>query len=79
MLFYFRFILDFLMEREFNTPRITAKLYYTYFQTLTHGTYKLSDSEFKTPQISPILQFAKIKHFTVDIVCSLTFTILNRM
>ena len=32
---------------------------------LPHSTYKLSDSEFKTPRISPILKSAKIKHFTV--------------
>ena len=27
---YFRYIHDLGMERKFNTPRITAKVYYTY-------------------------------------------------
>ena len=30
--------------------------------TSTHSTYKLFDSKFKTPQISPILKSAKIWH-----------------
>ena len=55
------------MEREFNTLRVTAKLYYTYslLSTLTQGKYNLSDSKFMTQRISSILKSAKIKNFTV--------------
>ena len=50
------YIRDLLMEREFNTLRITDKVYYTHTGNVTSRyIYKLSDCEFKTPQISPIL------------------------
>ena len=58
-MFWFNLQGDLLMEREFNTTRITNKLYYTY---CLHGTYKLSVSEFKTVRIIPILKSAKIWH-----------------
>ena len=71
-MFYFCYIRDLLIEREFNTPQITDKLYYT---------YKLSASECKTPRMSSILKIsekfylAKIKHFTVPaITLSLFYT-----
>ena len=34
--FYFRYIRDLLMEREFNTPIIIAKLYCTYCEVPVH-------------------------------------------
>ena len=58
------------MERELNTSHITAKFILHTLWMLTHGAYKLSDSEFKTSHISLILKPrkfdpVKIKHFIV--------------
>ena len=57
--FYFRYIHDLLMEREFNTRKVLVT-YITHTVMLSHGTSKLSDCEFKTQQISLNLKSAKI-------------------
>ena len=67
---YFRYIRDLLIERDFNTTRITDKLYYTYGQRyltvhincLTANLRPRELVQFWNPRkIDP----AKLKHFTL--------------